>query len=80
MFEELSAKAYPDAPILGMQRFSSLSDLDSHEQDAAKRIAAFFQAADHGIISSPTPSVSMADSHGAFDDEPLTLATARALF
>jgi hypothetical protein len=80
MFEELSAKAYPDAPILGMQRFLSLSGLDSDEQDAAKRIAAFFQAADHAIISSPTPSVSMADSHGAFDDEPLTLATARALF
>ncbi|SMF70887.1 hypothetical protein SAMN02982917_3953 [Azospirillum oryzae] len=80
MFEERSAKAYPDAPILGMQRYLNLSGLDSDEQGAAKRIANFFQGSDHGIISSPTPGVSMADSHGAFDDEPLTLATARALF
>jgi hypothetical protein len=80
MFEEQKAKAYPDAPILGMQRYSGLSGLNGDEQDAAKRIAAFFQRGDHGIVSSPTPGVSMADSHGGFHDEPLTLATARALF
>jgi len=80
MFEELNAKAYPDAPILGMQRFASVSGLNTDEQTAAKAIAAFFQAPDHGIISSPTPGVSVADTHGDFDNEPLTLATARALF
>lgn len=80
MFEERDAEAYPDAPILGMQRFSSLCSLTGTEVDAARRIAAFFQEADHGIISSPTPGISMANSHGAFDDEPFTLATARSLF
>lgn len=80
MFEEQKAEAYPDAPILGMQRFATLSALGGAEVDAARRIASFFQEADHGIISSPTPGISMADSHGAFDDEPLTLATARSLF
>lgn len=80
MFEELNAKAYPDAPILGMQRFASLSELDGVEQEAAKTIATFFQGPDHGIILSPTAGVSVADSHGSFDDEPLTLATARLLF
>lgn len=80
MFEEMNAKAYPDAPILGMQRFSNLSGLDAAEQAATKSIATFFQGAGHGIISSPTPGVSVADSHGDFDNEPLTLATVRALF
>jgi len=80
MFEETNAKAYPDAPILGMQRFATVSGLDPQEQSTAKAIAAFFQAPDHGIISSPTPGVSVADAHGDFDNEPLTLATARALF
>ncbi|MCW2338234.1 hypothetical protein M2337_002467 [Sphingobium sp. B2D3A] len=80
MFEEMNAKAYPDAPILGMQRFATVSGFDPQEQSTAKAIAAFFQAPDHGIISSPTAGVSVADAHGDFDNEPLTLATARALF
>ncbi|TIV68256.1 MAG: hypothetical protein E5V86_01615 [Mesorhizobium sp.] len=80
MFEEMNAEAYPDAPILGMQRFSSMSSLNTAEQDAAKSIATFFQKEGHGIIVSPTPGIAMANSHGDFDDEPLTLATARALF
>ncbi|MBZ9860385.1 hypothetical protein [Mesorhizobium sp. CA12] len=80
MFEEMNAKAYPDAPILGMQRFSSISSLDTAEQDAAKSIAKFFQKEGHGVIVSPTPGIAMANSHGDFDNEPLMLATARALF
>ena len=80
MFEELDAKAYPDAPILGMQRFAGLADLSAVEAAAASKIATFFQRPDHGIISSPTAGVSMCGTHGGFDDEPLTLATAQALF
>lgn len=80
MFEEQEAQAYPDAPLLGMQRFTNLAGLAGSEVDAAKRITSFFQQADHGIISSPTPGISVAGSHGAFDDEPLTLATVRSLF
>lgn len=80
MCEEKGAKAYPDAPLLGMRRFANLSGLEADEQGVAKTIATFFQGVDRGIISSPTRDVSMADAHGDFDDEPLTLATARALF
>lgn len=80
MFEEQKSEAYPDAPILGMQRFSTLSGLVAAEADAARSIVSFFEKADHGIISSPTPGISVADSHGAFDNEPLTLATARSMF
>lgn len=80
IFEERDAKAYPDAPILGMQRYAGLAGLDAVEAAAANKVAAFFQRPDHGIISSPTSGVSMCDTHGGFDDEPLTLATARALF
>lgn len=80
MFEERDAKAYPDAPIVGMQRYAGLAGLDTVEAEAARKVAAFFQRPDHGIISSPTAGVSMCDTHGGFDYEPLTLATARALF
>jgi len=80
MFEERKAEPYPDAPLLGMQRFTTLAGLVGAEADAAKSITSFFEKADHGIISSPTRGISMADSHGAFDDEPLTLATARSMF
>ena len=80
MFEERDADAYPDAPILGMQRFAGLSGLNEAEQRSTSQVAAFFKGHAQGIIFSPTEGVAMADSHGAFDDEPLTLATARALF
>ena len=80
MFEEQKAEAYPDAPLLGMQRFRKLAGLVGAEADAAKRITSFFEKADHGIIFAPTPGVSVAYSHGAFDDEPQTLASARSMF
>ncbi|ATL98525.1 hypothetical protein CK910_08555 [Aeromonas sp. CA23] len=79
LFEEQANGPYIDAPLLGMQRFATLSGLTIAEAEIENRIAAFFEQADCDIISSPT-EVSMANSHGAFDDEPLTLATARSLF
>jgi hypothetical protein len=80
LFEEQLDKAYIDAPLLGMQRFSSLSGLTEAENAIEKRIREFFEQPDCCIISSQTPEVSMADSHGTFDEEEFTLATARRLF
>lgn len=80
MFEEQDAKAYPDVPLLGMRRFAGASWLTPQEAAAATSIGAFFQAADRGIAWSPSAGVTVADSHGAFDDEIVTLASVRALF
>lgn len=80
LFEEQSHEAYVDAPLLGMQRFSQLSGLTPAESAIEKRISAFFKQDDCSIIYSPTPEVSKADSHGAFDEELLTLNTVRNLF
>lgn len=80
LFEERAARAYPDAPLVGMQRFGGVSWLSAEEAPAAQRIAAFFQAPDRGILCSPAPGVTVADSHSAFASEALTLASARALF
>jgi hypothetical protein len=80
LFEEQTDKPYTDAPLLGMQRFATLPGLTDDEAEIEGRIAEFFTLPECRIISSPTSNVSMADSHGAFDDEPWTLATARSLF
>jgi hypothetical protein len=78
LFEELGAEAFPDAPILGMQRFVGATWLnDAKETAAGQRIAAFFGAPDHGIAYSPAPGVTTADTHSGFCSEPLTLASVR---
>lgn len=81
LFEKQAAgAAYPDAPILGMLRFSSLAGLTHPESLTAQRLNTFFADSDHSIIRSPTPGVSATQSHGAFDEDPDTLATLRGLF
>lgn len=80
MFEERNAAAYPDAPLVGMQRYTGVPWLDATEAGHAQSIAGFFSAPGRGIITSPTPGICMADCHGCFDDEPLTLKSAAALF
>jgi hypothetical protein len=80
LFEKLSGEAYVDAPLLGMQRFAELEGLTADEKAIESHIAKFFQQPDFRILTSPTEGVSMANSHGGFDDEAYTLATARALF
>lgn len=77
MFENRNADAFVDAPLVGMQRFVGADWLgDAIESAANQRIAAFFQQPGHDIVYSPTPGVTTADSHGGFDSEPLTLASA----
>jgi len=73
-------KAYADAPLLGMQRFTpSLRGLSNEEVKVVEYITSFFKQADHKIISSPTDGKSNAKRHEAFDDDPDTLATIRSL-
>jgi hypothetical protein len=80
LFEESGGEAFPDAPILGMQRFVGATWLDdAKESPAGQRIAAFFQAPDHAITYSPAPGVTTADTHSGFCSEPLTLASVRKL-
>ena len=77
LFEERDNDAYADAPLLGMQRFAGVDWLEADEARDAATIATFFQRSDHGINYAPTPGVTLADSHGAFDDEKETLASVR---
>jgi hypothetical protein len=80
LFEESGSEAFPDAPILGMQRFVEAAWLNDPKQNAAgKRIADFFQERDHAIVYSPAPGVTVADTHSGFCSEPLTLASVHEL-
>jgi hypothetical protein len=80
MFEEIDSKAYPDAPLLGLQRFSGACFLNEREKTAEETISAFFRGSDCGVILSPSPGLASAISHGSFDDDVLTIATIRSLF
>jgi hypothetical protein len=76
LFENKGADAFPDAPLVGMQRFVGAPWLDDPAQTAAgDQIAAFFTQPGHDIVYSPAPGLTTADSHGGFDSEPLTLAS-----
>jgi hypothetical protein len=80
LFEKKDAKAYADAPLLGMQRFANVDWLDPAERGDADKIAAFFQQPGKDIVHSPSPDISSAIRHGDFDDDPETLASVRTLF
>jgi hypothetical protein len=81
LFEDQGGKAFPDAPLLGMQRFAAAPWLDDPVQlAAASRAAAFFQKPGHGIVYSPVAGTTVSDTHSGFASEPLTLASAKALF
>lgn len=80
LFEERNADAYADAPLLGMQRFLAAPWLNEDETKAAAAISAFFQQSDKSVVYSPSEGVTMAESHGSFDDEPFTLKSVHGLF
>lgn len=80
LFESQGLDAYPDAPLLGMQRFAAAAWLDPTEAGDAGSIASFFQKPDKGIVYGPAAGTSEADAHGAFDDDPATLASLHGLF
>lgn len=82
LFEEENAEAFPDAPILGMQRFltADAAWLSTPQQIAAvHRVLGFLTAPDRGIVFGTVEGASghssKATTHGAFDDDPPTLAS-----
>lgn len=80
LFESDDRKAYADAPILGMQRFTGVDWLDQSEAGAASAISAFFSQPDNAIHYSPDSGLTDAAAHGEFDDNPLTLKSVREEF
>lgn len=80
VFEEHAAKAYADAPLLGMRRFAGAPWLTDSEKQNESLISRFFERAPNGIVLSSTEGVCEADCHGCFDNEPKTLASVAALF
>lgn len=75
-FEQRDGKAFVDAPLLGMRRFLGANWLEDPDQvRAAETIQAFFQKPHHDIVYSPSESGTMANSHGGFDDDKVTLAS-----
>lgn len=82
LFEDENADAFPDAPILGMQRFlnADAAWLSTPQQiDAVHRTLGFLAVPDHGIVYGTVAGApghsSGATAHGAFDDDPATLAS-----
>ena len=87
LFEEAKDDAFPDAPLLGMQRFLSADPAwltDPDQVDAVQKSTAFLTAPDHSTVyavSNGGPGRSTAaTSHGAFDDDPKTLESVATFF
>lgn len=80
LFEEKDAKAYADAPLVGMRRFAGAPWLDADEAAANATIDQFFGLPQNGITLSPTPGVCEADCHGCFNKEATTLKSVAALY
>lgn len=80
IFETLGQNAYPDAPLVGMRRFTAAPWLNAEEAAAETVLSRFFQQPQNGIVEAPQPQVTEANSHGAFDDEKLTLKSVASLF
>lgn len=82
VLEEQNAGAFPDAPLLGMQRFLNADPAWLTDQDqilAVQKSVQFLTSPNHGIVYSQVRGApgysSWADSHGGFDDDPDTLAS-----
>ncbi|BCI68738.1 hypothetical protein [Acetobacter aceti] len=80
LFEEKDAKAYADAPLLGMRRFAGAPWLDADEAAVDEKIGHFFSLSQNDITLSPDPGVCEADCHGCFNNEATTLKNVAALY
>jgi hypothetical protein len=80
LFEVKGDEAYPDAPIVGMQRFTGVDWLNKSEAADEASISEFFSQPDKAIHYSPNSGLTNADSHGGFDDNELTLKSLGAEF
>jgi hypothetical protein len=82
LFEEENKEGFPDAPILGMQRFLIGNPAWLKDQDqilAVQDSIQFFTSPNRDVVYSQAnggPGLSsMAKAHGGFDDETVTLAS-----
>lgn len=86
LFEETDGAAAPDAPLLGLQRFLDRDPgwlADKVEEEAVRAVRAHAgEIADSTVyaIASGGPGLSSgATAHGAFDNDPATLASVHSL-
>lgn len=84
LFEDAETEAFPDAPLLGLQRFHGPDTAwvgDAAQIAALKSTADFLAGHPSAIVYSRTSGGAglntQATSHGAFDQDPDTLASAR---
>jgi len=87
VLEDQRAEAFPDAPIVGMQRFLGSDPAwlaDPRQIASARAVQNFLTSPNHGVVYATTqgsPGLSsLATSHGAFDDDQMTLASVVTFF
>ncbi len=87
LFEDQKGDAFPDAPLVGMQRFHGANNSwlkDAAQIAAQERVMSFFTASDRSIVWSTVsggPGLSSAStSHGGFDRDPATLKSVVEFF
>lgn len=87
VLEDKRAEAFPDAPIVGMQRFLGSDPAwlrDPGQVASARTVLNFLTSPNHGVVYATTegnPGLSsLATSHGAFDDDQMTLASVVTFF
>lgn len=80
LFERENDEAYRDAPILGMERFTAGKWMTPNETMNAEALTAFFAEDGNSIHYSKGSGLTASDSHGGFDDDPLTLKNINARF
>jgi hypothetical protein len=87
VLEDERAEAFPDAPIVGMQRFLGSDPAwltDPRQIASAHAVLNFLTSPNHGVVYATTqgnPGLSsLATSHGAFDDDQMTLASVVTFF
>jgi hypothetical protein len=87
MLEDENAQAFPDAPLVGMQRFLATDPAwlkDPRQIEAVRTVLGFLTAPNHGVVYATAQGglglSCLATSHGAFDDDEKTLASVAAFF
>jgi hypothetical protein len=88
VFEEMGTSAYPDAPLVGMQRFVKMTEawLTPAEASANQTVIDFFVPPADAIVYAKTATTAapgmrtQANTHGGFDAEHETLASVATFF
>jgi hypothetical protein len=86
VLEDQDGNAFPDAPLLGMQRFlgEDSSWLSDEKQIAAvRKVKTFLKATDSVVWSTVEGQAGLSSSavaHGGFDDDPPTIKSVTTFF